>query len=94
MPDDLAADLRDEAARWDKSINAFATLAFRAIVDPDAEGDEVERMRARLRRAGVLAEGEPYRGNRPDGETLARARAAAGRGTPLSDLVSEGRGPR
>ncbi len=94
VPDDLAADLRDEAARLGFSVNGFVINGLRGWLDPDAEGDEVERLRAKLRRAGLLEEPEPYSGERPEPEALERARIAAGRGTPLSDLVSEGRGPR
>lgn len=38
------------------SLNQWATLVLRAAVDPALGGDEVERIRARLRRAGVLEE--------------------------------------
>ena len=90
VPDDLAADLTRVAAERGQSLNAFATLVLRALVDPDAAGDEVERMRERLRRAGVLA--APTRvASRPDAEAVAAARRRAGRGTPLSDIVSEDR---
>lgn len=94
VPERLADELRREAADRDTSVNSFATMVLRAAVDPDFSGDQAERLRARLRLAGLLwePEGEPPRPPAP--EELQRARAAAGSGTPLSDLVSEGRGPR
>ncbi|MBA3742668.1 hypothetical protein [Sporichthya sp.] len=53
-------------------------------------GDEVTRIRERLALAGLLAEVDgPV--ERPDASQVAAARAEAGRGTPLSDLVARGR---
>lgn len=92
LPDDLARELSEEAARLGQSVNAYATLGFRAWLDPDAEGDDVERMRARLRRAGLLAEWEPATVEPPSARELERARRAAGSGKQLSEYVSEGRG--
>lgn len=94
LPEELATALREAAAEREQSVNSYATGVLAAAVDPDLAGSEVERLRERLARAGILARTEPYRGEPPDEERLARARRAAGRGTKLSDLVSEGRGPR
>ena len=89
--DELVERARSVAADAGRSLNDFITHVLTAAVDPDQAGTEIERMRERLRRAGVLAEtGPPVR--RPDPETAAAARRAAGAGTPLSDWVSEGRG--
>jgi hypothetical protein len=53
-------------------------------------GDEAQRLRERLRLAGLLAEpGE--RRIRPPREEVAGARRRAGSGTALSQLVSEDR---
>jgi hypothetical protein len=92
VPDELARDLKATAVREGRSVNGFATLALTAAVDPNAAGDEVERMRERLARSGLLWTPSPAKVRRPDPERVRAARAAAGRGTPLSDLVSEGRG--
>lgn len=94
LDDDLAADLTADAARLGRSVNAHAALGLRALVDPDAEGEEIERIRARLRRAGLLAEHGPPVRRRPPAELVAQAGKAAGRGKSLSDIVSEDRGPR
>lgn len=87
----LAEQLKREAAARSTSVNAFVQTVLSAALDPDLAGDELTRMRERLARAGVLAEPPIQHGGRPDEDELARARAAAGHGTPLSDLVSEGR---
>lgn len=72
-------------------MNEYLTQVLDAATDPDLAGDDAARVRERLRRAGLLAAaGEPR--NRPDPAALARARAAAGRGTPPSELVVEDRG--
>ena len=90
VPDDLAADLTRVAADRGQSVNAFATNGLRALVDPDASGDEIERARERLRRAGLLA--TPTRlATRPDPEAVAAARRRAGRGKSLSEIISEER---
>lgn len=94
VPDQLAEDLKRAAADRGASVNSFATTVLSTAVDPDFSGDEAERLRARLRRAGLLWEPEGLAPDPPSREAVERARAAAGGGTPLSELVSEGRGPR
>jgi predicted transcriptional regulator len=92
MDDDLARHLKAKAEEEGRSVNSLATFALRVLVDPDLAGAEAERLRERLRRAGILADpgGPPQ--PRPAEEDLVRARAEAGKGKPLSDFVSEGRG--
>jgi predicted transcriptional regulator len=94
ISDDLARDLKREAARRGESVNALASHALSALVDPELEGDAIERMRERLRRAGLLEQPALHEGPQVSDEQFQRARVAAGRGRPLSDFVSEGRGPR
>jgi hypothetical protein len=94
VPQQLADDLKRAAADRGASVNSFATTALRAAVDPEFSGDEAERLRERLRRAGLLWEPEGVAPDPPVLAELERARAAAGKGTSLSELVSEGRGPR
>lgn len=91
IPEELADDLRAAAERSGKSMNAWATDLLRAALDPSYADDEHERLRERLRRAGILAEAPRRRPGRPDPEEVEAARKRAGRGTPLSDLVAEGR---
>lgn len=92
-PDELVDRVRAAAAAEHRSVNEFLTRLAEAATNPDMAGDEWERTRERLRRAGLLVEPGPPR-RRPDPELLAEARREAGKGVPLSDIVSEGRGPR
>jgi len=91
LPDPLADDLRRAAASRGQSLNAWAPAVLRAAVDPELAGDDAERTRERLQRAGLLIEVEPFQGRRPEPESSARARRAAAQGKPLSDYVIEGR---
>ena len=92
IDDGLADDLRREAASAGRSVNAFVVDVIRAATDPELGGSAAERMRARLARAGLLH--LPRRGETPapDPALVAAARRRAGKGTPLSDLVSHDRG--
>lgn len=87
----LARRLKATAAEHGRSVNSYATAVLQAAVDPALAGDEVERMRARLSQAGLLAAAIPV-AERPAQTAVQRARRRAARGRPLSDLVSEGRG--
>ena len=71
-------------------MNDFVTRVLDAATNPDLNTNEADRVRERLARAGLLVSGATPR-TRPAGEHLAAARAAAGTGTLLSDLVGDGR---
>ncbi len=89
LDDRLARELKRAAADRGVSVNALASQALAALVDPELAGSEVERLRARFAAAGLLA--APSQGLHPplpDERTIAEARRAAAHGTPLSDLVS------
>lgn len=93
IPDDLADGLRSLAARDGRSVNALATAVLSALVDPELEGDEASRLRARLDQAGLLARQEPSSGVvRPSRRRVADAGRRAATGKALSELVREGRG--
>jgi plasmid stability protein len=91
VPDDLIGRVREAAKEHGRSVNAWATDVLRAAVDPELAGEEAARVRERLARAGLLATGKPRSGPRPDPKAVARARSAAGVGTPLSEIVAEDR---
>jgi hypothetical protein len=90
VPSDLAERLRGAAHERGESLNAYATTVLGAAVDPELAGSDVERLRERLARAGLLATVHPA--PRPDPELVARARRAATKGRSLSDIVIEERG--
>lgn len=89
--DELVERIREAASRRGWSLNEYITRLAQAATDPAFAGDDVERLRERLRLAGLLVEAGPRR-TRPDRDTVARARRVAGEGTSLSSLVARGRG--
>lgn len=90
IDDALAQRLKEVAREQGRSVNAYAASVLSAAVDPDLAGDEAERLRERLARAGLLADpGAAVQ--RPDADAIAGARRRAGQGRPLSELVGEGR---
>lgn len=91
LSEQLAAALKAAAAERAESVNSYASLVLAAAVDPELSGSDHERIRARLGRAGLLAESAAPRGQRPGAEELTRASASAGVGKSLSELISEGR---
>jgi plasmid stability protein len=88
---ELVEQLKRVAATAGQSVNRYAGDVLRAAVDPELEGAEVDRLRARLGRAGVLVATSPVRDAPGDAEALAAARRRAGSGRSLADLVIEGR---
>ena len=91
LADELASELKTHAAGTGRSLNSWVVAVLRAAVDPELADSESERLRARLERAGLLAPSSPSRRTAPDAARVRRARDAAGRGTPLSELVVENR---
>jgi hypothetical protein len=88
--DALVDRVRTAARQAGRSMNEYIASVLEAATDPDLAGDEADGIRERLARAGLLAPtGSPR--PRPDAERVAAARAAAGRGTPLSSIVSPDR---
>jgi plasmid stability protein len=91
IDDELAKHVKEHAAALGHSVNGWVTAVLSAAVDPELEGSEVERTRSRLARAGLIARPQGGSARRPDPARVAQARKAAGKGTPLSRLVSDGR---
>jgi uncharacterized protein (DUF1778 family) len=91
VPEDLAERLKSAARDREESVNGYAVKVLSAAVDPDLAGDEVTGLRERLARAGLLLTPKRLSTKPPSARALSRARAAAGRGKPLSDFVAEGR---
>jgi plasmid stability protein len=93
LDDVLASEVKAEAAAQGHSVNSWVVAVLDAAVNPDLEDSGLARTRGRLQRAGLLATTRSGGGApRPDRSRLESARKAAGKGTPLSRLVSDGRG--
>jgi plasmid stability protein len=91
VDDALADDLRSLAARRGESVNAMATTILRAYADPGTAGDEMEEIRERLARAGLLAEPALKSAGRPDPEAVAEAGRRAAQGKLVSEILLEDR---
>jgi hypothetical protein len=86
----LWTDVKRAAEARGLSANRYVADVLAAVADPATAGSDRERIRERLARADLLE--TPSRGPAPpDERAVAEARRRAGRGTPLSDLVAEGR---
>jgi hypothetical protein len=88
--DELLERVRRAAERQGRSMNEYVSAVLDIATNPHLAGTEVSLLRERLDRAGLLAHAD-QRHRRPPAEEVVRARAAAGRGTPLSTLISEDR---
>jgi plasmid stability protein len=93
LDDELARQVKTHAEGLGRSVNGWVVDVLDAALNPDLEDSESRRIRARLERAGLLAKPRGrQRETPPDRSRVERARKAAGAGTPLSRLVSDGRG--
>lgn len=92
LDDDTWTAVKAAAAREGKSANAYIAGALTTLVDPESASDEFERVRERLRRAGLLEEPPPTTQQRPSRAAVRAAGKRAGRGTPLSEIVVQNRG--
>lgn len=93
IDDELAQQIKTHADVLGRSVNSWVTALLRTAIDPDFADNALERTRGRLARAGLLA-AQPTRAGLvpPDPTALDAARRSAGRGTPLSQVVSDDRG--
>ncbi|MBA2496996.1 MAG: transcriptional regulator [Acidimicrobiia bacterium] len=74
-------------------MNEYLTVVLSAVTDPEFAGSEAATLRERLQRAGLLADHREATvpADRPDPAAVVAAGRRAAIGTPLSDLVTEGR---
>jgi predicted transcriptional regulator len=91
IPDQLAVRLKVAARACGQSVSQWATKALTAAVTLPPADTEAQVARERLTRAGLLVEVSARRRRRPSRRAVARARAAAARGRPLSEIVAEAR---
>jgi hypothetical protein len=92
LSEDDGRAVRRLAAARGRSVNqTFADLVT-AATDPARADGERDQLRERLARAGLVFDLSALPDlPAPTDEARRRAAAAAGRGTPLADLISEGR---
>jgi hypothetical protein len=83
--DELLERVRRAAAASGWSMNKWMTHVLSAATAPGS-ASEADRVRARMEAADLL-EMRSAVSRRPDPAEVARARRAAGHGTPLADLV-------
>jgi hypothetical protein len=92
LSDERGRAVRQLAAARGASINQTFEDLVAAATDPALADDDRQALRERLARAGLLFDLSVLPDvDAPADADLARARAAAGQGTPLATLVSEGR---
>jgi plasmid stability protein len=89
--DELVQRVKRSAAGSGRSMNDFVTAVLDAATDPNLVGDAAERLRERLRAAGLLEAPAPKPGERPTAELVAEAGRRAATGRPLSEFVSDAR---
>jgi hypothetical protein len=91
--DGLVERVKRSAAASGRSLNEFVTLVLDVATDPARAGTEAERVRERLRHAGLLEPPSPpaSRRSRPTRAAVEAASCRAAKGTSLAKLVSEGR---
>lgn len=90
-PDELLEQVKRQARLNGRSLNDWVTTVMTAASDPANAADEVARVRERLARAGLLELPAGETPRRPDPARVKAARARAGKGRPLSELVTEQR---
>jgi hypothetical protein len=92
--DALVERVRRSAAASGRSLNEFVTVVLDVATDPARAGTEAERVRERLRHAGLLelpSSSPVSRRARPTRAAVEAASRRAAKGTSLATLVSEGR---
>lgn len=91
VSDELLEQVRRQAQRHGRSLNDWVTTVMRAAADPAHAGDEATQVRERLALAGLLETPSDEVPRRPHADRVASARARAGTGSQLSDIVTDQR---
>ena len=86
-PDALVERVQHLAAAEGTSMNEFLNRVLTLATDSNENDPAAVRLRNRLRASGMLAQ-SGVATDPPSSDVLDRARAAAGQGVPLSEVVS------
>jgi plasmid stability protein len=89
--DELISRVKSSAADVGRSMNDYVISILDAATNPDLADSASDRLRERLRRAGLLATPARLPGQRPTRKAIAEAGERAAKGRPVSDFVTEGR---
>lgn len=89
--DELVERVKRSAAELGRSMNEYVTSVLDAATDPNLAGTPAERLRERLRAAGLLRTPAHLTGRRPSAAAIAAAGRRAATGRPVSEFVAEGR---
>lgn len=87
----LVARVKRVAGTHQMSMNEYLTHVLDVATDPSRASGADQQLRERLMSAGLLAISKPIGRSRPSRAEVSAAGERAKHGTPLSDLVSEGR---
>lgn len=89
--DELISRVKSSAATIGRSMNDYVISILDAATDPDLADSASERVRERLRCAGLLVTPAHLPGQRPPRDAIAAAGARAATGRSVSDFVADGR---
>ena len=89
--DKLVARVKRVAGTHRMSMNEYLTHVLDVATDPSRASSAEQQLRERLMSAGLLVISKPIGRSRPSRAEVNAAGERAKHGTPLSDLVSEGR---
>lgn len=87
MDDELLQRVRHSAKAAGMSLNAYISRVLALATSEDEHSSEAQRMRQRLRVAGLLASDDHDGPQRVSDDELTELRRAAGEGESLSDIV-------
>lgn len=87
--EELIERVKSVAGAEGRSMNEYVTFVLDVATNPELAGSDAERIRERLRRAGLLAEPAVDASERPSATEIERASLSMRGGALLSDLVSE-----
>jgi hypothetical protein len=92
MSEELLERLRSAALERSLSMNAYVEAILDAATNPELSSSEADRVRTRLRLAGLLEDAaEPAPGHRPPHDAVQQARRSATKGGGLSDVLVDQR---
>jgi hypothetical protein len=87
VTDEVLERVRRQAHAQGQSLNEWVTLVMQAASDPAYATTDAERIRERLAAAGILHVPTPVTRKAHSRKAVSKARAEAGEGRSLADIV-------